>query len=155
VSAALEKAIIARVRGTETLTGDMLLAQQYLVELLGADPPTIVKNSLKSKATLPCITFGFDPGPEAMGGVDVGEVRWVIGRFYIWTKARGGSFFSEVADALEHLFNGRRGASNLTLEGDDRTYWSDLFVDLQEPDHEDSTNDFYATLSFKFVEARP
>lgn len=154
MSSSLAKAIVARVKGTEVLTGDLLLAQQALVTLFGGTP-RIRKGATASKATLPCLTFWFDSGPESMGATDSGEIRNVIARFFIWTKTREGEFFGDVADALEHLFNERRGATLLVPTGVNQIFCSDLFTDLQEPDHDDATNDFYAFISFRFIEARP
>lgn len=158
MSLALHGAIVARVRGTETLTGDAAEAHAALVTLFGGTPE-IRKGATASTATLPCITFYEDSGIEALGGVDVGEVRHSVYRFFIWTTRtdRTGTFIHEVADALERLFNQRRGAPGITL-ADSRSsqvFWCDLFVSLQEPEHEDNTNEFYGMIAFRFVEARP
>lgn len=154
MSVPLADAIIARVRGTEVLAGDMLLAQQALVTLFGGTP-RIRKGATASKATFPCLTFRVDDGPESMGATDSGEIRNVIARFMIWTKTREGEFFGEVADALQHLFNERVGAGLLAITGVNQVFCGDIFTGLQELDHDDNTNDFSALISFRFVEARP
>lgn len=148
----LNKAIIARLRGTEVLTGQTLAAQVALAALV----PKWRLGTMTKEGALPTGTFYEDSGIDAMPrAIDVGILQTSVRRFEVWTQSLDDAFFTGAADALEHLFDERRGATKLTLTGDGRVYESSLFVGMQGPLPDDSINAHYGLIAFKFVEARP
>lgn len=146
----LNHAILRRLNGNETLTGEFAQAQTLTAALDWHFGPLDPKGS-----TFPCGTFFEDAGTESLGGVDVGVVNNSVYRFLVWDKTRDGSVIPKYADAVEKLFDRRRGVPNLDIVGDGVCYWSDLFVPLQAPLQAMDINAFYGIMAFRFVEARP
>jgi hypothetical protein len=115
---------------------------------------------MKRDGNFPCGNFFEDAGPDAMPNVaDSGILQFSIRRFELWTKTASATaaFFKTGADALERLFDTRRGGGTtlLNLPGDGLIYDSDVLTGLQGPFFDDDINAWYATMAFRFVEARP
>ncbi len=147
---ALNKAILARLRGTEVLTGDALAAQAITSGLRWRF------GTMSKAGELPHGNFYEDAGVDAMPRApDVGILRHSVKRFEVWTGETASAFFHDQGDALELLFDERRGAPVLTIDGDGRVYQSSLFVAMQSPYHDDKINAWLGLISFTFVEARP
>lgn len=147
---ALNIAIIARLRKTEVLTGDLLTAQNITSAYkwrLG---------SMTIGGALPAGCFYEDAGVNAAPNApDIGIVQFSIRRFELWNNTLDDTFFTNLADSLELLFDRRRGGNVLSVGGDGRIFESSLFTGMQGPYHDDSINAFFATMSFMFVESRP
>jgi hypothetical protein len=151
---ALNRAIFARLRGTETpaLSGDAATAQVRLAALV----PKWRLSTLTEEADVPCGNIYVDAPVDAMPeAVDVGIIQYSIRRFEIWSRQTDAAFYENVEDALEQLFDERRGAPALPLDGDGRVFESALFTGLQGPFRDDPINAYYSLISFRFVEARP
>lgn len=160
MSAQVSKAIVARLRGVETLTGDALAAYTLLASLLaqvGADSkPAVRYGSKATDAEFPCVVFWEDAGAEALGGVDVGIITRSVYRFEIWEQGRTGSLIPRIADCLELLIDQRRRAPDWTLTGTGNQVWhSEVFVGLQAPFWDAARDAWFGLLSFVFTEARP
>lgn len=147
---ALNIAIFARLRGTEVLAGDLAAAQAITSAYkwrLG---------SMTKDGALPACCLYEDAGVDAMPyAPDVGILQNSVRRFEFWTQSLDDSFFTNLADACELLFDFRRGGSLMNIGGDGLIYDSSLFTGMQGPIHDDDTNAYYATMAFQFVEARP
>lgn len=149
----LTKAILARLRGSEALTGDAAAAQTALAALV-----TRWRFGTMAKAgdAMPCGNVFEDAGIDAMPRApDVGILQHSIRRFEIWTDETASGFFHEAGDALERLFDERRGAPELSIAGDGLTYESALFTAMQAPYKDEQLNAWYGMIAFRFVEARP
>lgn len=147
---ALTKAVLARVRGQESMTGDQQAAQ-IVTSAVRWRYGTMAKSG-----ELPCGNVFDDEGVDAMPkAVDVGIITNSVRRLELWTNDTASGFFHNMADALELLFDERRGAPNLTLDGDGRTYQSSLFVGMQAPFFDTAVNGWYGMIAFSFVESRP
>lgn len=158
MSKPLNKAILARIRGDETLTDARALAAQVAIDALlatiGGKPAC--RYGMKGSSTVyPEITFREDAGPLALDGSGIGIVTNAIYRFELWETTRDATTIPAMADYLELLFDARRDAPDLTLEGEGRCYYSDLFTGLQGPFVDDFRNAFFGLMAFRFVEARP
>lgn len=149
---ALNKAILARLRGSEALTGDAAVAQEVLTGIV----PRWRFGTMAKSGEFPTGNLYEDAGVDAMpNAVDVGILQHSIRRFELWTNTTASAFFNDAADCLERLFDERRGAPELTLDGDGQIYESALFVGMQAPYHDDELNAWYGVISFRFVEGRP
>lgn len=159
MSKALNKAILDRLRGDETVTGRADTAQTDLAALLtttGSAGKPAVRYGMKGSSTAyPEITFREDAGMLAIDGSGVGIVTDSVYRFEIWETTRNATTIPAIADALELLLDARRDAPAMTLEGDNRYYHSDLMTPLQGPFIDEFRNAFFGLLTFRFVEARP
>lgn len=160
MSQSLTKAIVARLRGDETLTGDADTAYDRLAVLLAAvggdDKPAVRYGSKAVNPEYPCVVFWEDAGVEAMGGPDVGIVTQSIYRFELWEQGRGGLVIPDIADCLELLIDHRRRAPAWTLTGEgNQVWWSQLFVGLQAPFYDPARDAWFGLMAFQFVEARP
>jgi len=150
IAGALNIAILARLRGTEVLTGDQLTAQG----VTNAVPWRL--GTMRKNGALPAGTFYEDAGIDAFPAApDVGILQYSIRRFEFWKAGTDDTFFSGMQNALELLFDERRGAPALTLTGDGKVYESALFVGMQGPIPDDDINANVGLMSFRFVEARP
>lgn len=148
----LTKAILARLRGQESLTGEAATAQTALAALVSRWR----FGTMAKAGDLPCGNVFEDAGVDAMPrAVDVGILQHSIRRFEIWTNETASGFFHEAGDALEMLFDERRGAPALTVSGDGTVFESALFVGMQAPYFDTQVNAWYGVISFRFVEARP
>jgi hypothetical protein len=150
MSLALNTAIVARVRSENLAAYPVAQAAQTVVNAYA-----IRYGSTATLPTFPCTTFFEDTGRESLTGDDVGIVQDSVYRFTIWTKDNTGTTILTIADALEKLFDMRRGAPPITLTGDNKCYWCDVFSFLQSPFHDDGINAFFGVIAFRFVEARP
>ncbi len=149
---ALTKAILARLRGSETLTGEAETAR----EILKGHVPRWRFGTLSQSGELPHGNVFADAGVDAMPNApDVGIINHSVRRFELWTEETASAFFTQSADALEKLFDERRGAPDLTVEGDGRVYQSSLFVPFQGPFRSDDIRAWWGVISFTFVDARP
>lgn len=159
MSLPLNAAIIARVRGTETLSGRAAQAQSDLAALLApvgsTNGPAIRYGAKGSSTVYPEITFREDAGTEPIGGPDIGIVSSSIYRFELWEQSRDGSTLLTIADLLEQLFDTRKDAPVLTLTGEGQCWASYLFTAFQGPFHADLIDVFYGLMGFRFIEARP
>lgn len=149
---ALNKAIFARLRGTEVLTGDALAAQQTLASVVSRWR----FGTMAKEGTFPVGELYSDASADAMPNApDVGIITHSIRRFTVWTKETASSFFADCEDCLERLFDQRRGAPALDIPGDGKCYECALFTQMQAPYEDDNINAWWGTIAFRFVEARP
>lgn len=159
MSKALNKAILDRLRGDETVTGRAATAQTTLGTLLAdagsADKPAVRYGAKGSSTAYPSVTFREDAGAEMLRASGVGIVTATVYRFELWETTRDGTTLPTIADCLEQLLDSRRDAPAFTLEGDNEFYDSYLLTGLQGPFHDDIKDCFFGTLTFAFVEARP
>jgi hypothetical protein len=156
---AINKAILDRLRGDETLTpgGRAAQAQTDLIAILGKAnaKASVLVGGLPSSVTYPCVRFWEDAGTRGMGGEGVGDVMFTVYRFEMFCQGRDGTTLPTIADCLELLLDERRDAPPLTLAGDGRLYGHDLLTNFQGP-FQDTTRDcFIGTMAFRFAEARP
>lgn len=156
----LQIAIVNRLRGIEVMTGRFADAQAILATYLSQEPSDslpAVRYGSKSSDVLPYqLTFHHDAGGESLAGSDIGIIDNTIYRFEIWDSGRGDEVIPLVNDALETLCDERKGAPVWTLEDtEDRIFYSELFLRLQGPFHDDFRNMFYGVTAFRWVEARP
>src|SRR5512146_1577839 len=152
MSLPLNTAIIARVRGTETLTGRALQAQSDLAAILAvtsASTPAIRYGAKGSSPVFPEITFREDAGTDAIGGPDIGIVSNSIYRFELWEKSRDGSGLLTIADCLEQLFDTRKDAPDMTLTGEGQCWAGYLFTPFQGPFHADLIDCFFGLMAFR------
>ncbi len=150
IPGALDIAILARLRGTESLTGDLLACQVITSAYEWR------KGSMRKNGTVPCGLFYSDSGVDAMPAApDMGILEYSVRRFEIWNKTPDGSFFATLPDALEYLLDFRRGNSLLNITGDGLVKDHSLMVSFQGPYFDDQINAFYGLMSFMFVESRP
>jgi hypothetical protein len=148
----LTKAILARLRDQEALTGDAATARAVLAALV----PKWRFGTMAKAGAPPCGNVFEDASVDAMPrAVDVGILQHSIRRFELWTTDTASSFFHEAGDALELLFDERRGAPELPIGGDGLCYEGALFVPMQAPYFDEQLNAWYGVVSFRFVEARP
>lgn len=159
MSTALNKAIMDRARGDEVLAvgSRALQAQTDLAALLGTvnAKPAVALGGVPSAVTYDCIRFREDMGGSGLAGEGVGITGDTIYRFELFSTKRDGTTLRTMADCLELLFDERRDAPALTIEGDGRIYASDLFTAYQGPFHDDMRDCFISLIAFRFVEARP
>lgn len=158
MSKALQKAVVARVRGDEVLTGDAAAAQTALAALLATTTgghPAFRYGAKGSGVLYPEVTFREDGGVEMIGGVDIGIPTWSVLRMEIWEQTHGGLTIPVIADYLELLFDCRRRAPVLPLEGENHCWWGELFAPLQSPFQDTQYDAFFGLLAFRFAEARP
>lgn len=158
MSTALNKAILDRTRGDEVLVAARALqAQTDLAALLGTvnSKPAVALGGVPSSVTYNCIRFREDMGGSGLAGEGIGITGDVLYRFELYSQSRDGTTLRTMADCLELLFDERRDAPALALEGDGRTYASDLFTAYQGPFHDDIRDCFISLIAFRFVEARP
>lgn len=156
----LTKTILARLRGAETLTGDAATARAVLAALVTRwRYGTMMKGGEEVKTALLAGGVGNvmeDAGVDAMPRApDVGILQHSIRRIELWTSKTESSFFHEAGDALELLFDERRGAPELGIAGDGVCYEGALFTAMQAPYFDTQLNAWYGMISFRFVEARP
>lgn len=151
MSLQLQKAILARLDGTETgLTGDQLTAQGV------CSPLKWRFGTLTQKGTVPCGTFYEDAGVDAMPNPpDVGLIYHTVWRFEVWTESIAGTFFGTMANALELLFDERKGAPLLVPYGAGKVFAQYLFTPMQAPYWSEDVNAAYGLISFTMLEARP
>lgn len=149
---ALTKAVLARIRGSETLTGEAEAARA----VLGSHIERWRFGTMSKIGELPHGNVYADAGVDAMPRApDVGIIEHAVRRIELWTKETASAFFSESADALEMLFDERRGAPVLETAGDGTCFQSSLFVPFQGPYWAEGINAWWGVISFTFVEARP
>lgn len=148
----LTKAILARLRGSEALTGDAATAQAALAATV-----TRWRYGTMAKAgEFPCGNVFDDAGVDAMPRApDVGILQHSVRRFEVWTKETASSFFHEAGDALELLFDERRDAPELDIAGDGRVFQGSLMTAMQAPYFDTQINAWYGMIAFSFVESRP
>lgn len=150
MSQALNKAIGDRITGVEVLTGDQAEAQTYFAGR------SVGYGTMRQAGVLPALRFYEDAGSDAMPHApDVGIISNSIYRFESWTRDFAGDFFGKDAMYLELLFDERRGAPALTLEGQGRVFMSGLFVPMQAPLLDRNIDAHYGLMAFVFVESRP
>lgn len=158
MSLAVQKAIVARVRGEEALTDTAEAAQVELAGYLAqtANGNVAIRYGAKgSSAVYPEVTFRENGGSEALGGVDVGICAWNLYNFEIWDDSGSGVLIPEIADCLERLLDCRRGAPVLPVASPNVAWWGELSTHLQAPFHDDNINAYFGILAFQFAEARP
>jgi hypothetical protein len=149
MSKALNKAILARLNGTEVLTGAQATAQGVV------SGDAVGYGTMTLNGVLPATRFYEDAGTEVMPrAVDVGIINQSIYRFEKWSRSMDGSLFGAWADALEQLFDERRNGPALTLEGNSQVFESSLFVPLQAPFFDERINSWFGLIAFKFIESR-
>jgi hypothetical protein len=147
---ALTKAILARLRGTEVLTGEAEEGQQIIKQYRWRF------GTMAKQGELPHGNVFEDAGVDAMPrAVDVGILQHSVRRFEIWTNETASSFFHEAGDALEKMFDMRRGAPVLTIDGDGYCWEGALFTAMQAPFFDKELNAWYGMIAFTFLEARP
>ncbi len=147
---ALTKAVLARLRGTEALTGDQQAAQA-ITSVLRWRFGTMAKSG-----EMPCGNVFEDAGIDAMPrAVDVGILQHSVRRFELWTQDTASAFFHEGGDAMELLFDERRGAPELSIDGDGRVFQGALLTGMQAPYYDTKFNAWYGMIAFSFVESRP
>lgn len=148
----LTKAILARLRDQEALTGDAATARAVLAALI----PRWRYGTMAKAGDLPAGNVFEDAGVDAMPRApDVGILQHSIRRFEIWTNETASSFFHEAGDALELLFDERRGAPGFDIAGDGRVFQGSLFTAMQAPYKDEQINAWYGMIAFSFVESRP
>lgn len=148
----LTKAILARLRGQESLTGDAATAQAALAALVGRWR----FGTMAKAGDMPCGNLFEDAGVDAMPRApDVGILQHSVRRFEIWTNETASSFFHEAGGYLEQLFDERRDAPELDLTGDGRVFQGSLMTAMQAPYFDTQLNAWYGTIAFSFVESRP
>ncbi len=148
----LTKAILARLRGSEALTGDAATAQAALAALVSRWR----FGTMAQAGEFPHGNVFEDASVDAMPrAVDVGIIQHSIRRFELWTNETASGFFHEAGDALERLFDERRGAPELSIDGDGQVFESALFTAMQAPYFDTQINAWYGMISFRFVESRP
>lgn len=148
----LNKAILNRIRGNETLTGEQATAQTSLVALI----PTWRLGNLRADGALPSGNIYEDAGVDAQPRtVDSGLYHWSIRRFEIWNNTTDESVLTGASEHLMRLFDLRKGATMLDIPGDGKLFDMALFVGMQGPFFDDQINAWYGTMAFSFLEARP
>lgn len=150
MSPGLHLAILARLRGTEVLTGVYAGAQATTSALKWRF------GTMTKKGELPCGNFYFDAGVDAMPRApDVGIIENGVVRFEVWTETPDAAFFTTNANALEQLFDERRGCPLITKAGDGKVFAHSLMTGMQAPYFDKDTNAWWGLISFQFLEARP
>lgn len=111
MSSALNKAILARLRGTEVLTGEGLEAQTALLALVPSGQ--IRQANYDSSVGNPQITFRPDGGiPSWISrSEDLGVVSQPEYSFEVWDKERGGERIPVIMDLIEQLLDDRRSVA--------------------------------------------
>lgn len=152
VIAGLNKAILNRIRGNETLTGEQATAQAALIALI----PTWRLGSMRRDGAMPAGLMSEDAGVDAQPRtVDSGVFTHSIRRFEVWNDTEDESKLTGACHYLERLFDMRQGAPILDISGDGKLFDMGLFVGAQGPHFDDRINGWVTTISFRFVEARP
>src|SRR5690349_257962 len=101
----LTKAMLARLRGQVALTGDAATAQAVVSGLRWR------YGTMAKSGEMPCGNVFDDAGIDAMPrAVDVGILQYAVRRIELWTTDTASAFFHDGGDALELLFDERRGA---------------------------------------------
>lgn len=171
MSTDLRKAIYARLTGGETLSGDALVAQEELIDLLAADsdatilePPKKVPavflaslntmRGLNGEIPYPCITFRETGGStENRLAIQFGAVNGVLIDFEIWDNSQSGTAISDIEDAVQRLLDVRREvAPCLSLESG-KLYHSQIFTPLQML-YDESIHAHGGLVRYQFLEAR-
>lgn len=130
MSSALNKAIVARLRGTEILTGEGLEAQTSLLALVPA--ANIRQGNFDSSVGYPQITFRPDGGiPSWISrSEELGVVSQPEYSFEVWNNDRSGSKITNIMDLIEQLLDDRRSvAAPLTLDSGYHVVSMELIMD--------------------------
>lgn len=116
MSAALNKAIVARLRGTEVLTGEALEAQTRLVALVSTRTRL---GNFSQNVEFPQVCFR--PSGGVPSWISRSEELGVVSQpeydFEAWTNVRDGEDIPTILDLIEQLLDDRRSvAAPLTLD---------------------------------------
>lgn len=130
MSSALNKAIVARLRGTEVLTGFGATAQAALLALVPSGQ--IRQANYDSSVGNPQITFRPDGGiPSWISrSEELGVVSQPEYSFEVWDTEHGGSRIPTIMDLIEQLLDDRRSvASPLTLDAGYHVVSGEIIMD--------------------------
>jgi hypothetical protein len=165
MSTALNKAIYARLTGTETpsLTGDALAAQSTLVTLLGTIQlsPTVTKKAVhfgnKSRVVAyPAITYRPTAGSaDKRFRVQTGVMDDVVYDFEIWENGDNATAITDIEEQIQLLLDRRRnvnGGVGLPLSSG-TLFNSEEFTPLQLL-YDDKLNAWAGLVRYVFKECR-
>jgi hypothetical protein len=116
MSAALNKAIVARLRGTEVLTGEALEAQTRYVSLVSTRTRL---GNFASTVAYPQVCFRPSGGVNSWisRSEELGVVSQPEYDFEVWDNTRGGDDIPVILDLIEQLLDDRRSvAPVMTLD---------------------------------------
>lgn len=164
MSTELNKAIYARLAGTEVLTGAALAAQTALAALLAVDPnlnaPAVHKDSLQRLAGIkpdsvryPCITFRMEGGAiddRFADGVVMGNPIYDM---EFWSAARSGTIIGDINEQVERLLDRRRQIAPAFTLASGHCYWMEMMTELYEM-YNDRINVWGGLRRLRIVEAR-
>lgn len=151
----LSVAIIQRLDGTETLSGDQATAQTALIAALATDidttsGPAIFQGNRDDAVGFPCITFRPNGGTEVANWIDAGVVRNYQFDFEVWTNSTNAQTIPLIGDYLEILLDERRGATGFTMASGKREFYA-MAMTAMTPIYDEKINAWAGLVRYQFI----